>query len=76
MGIASQKSQGLGGGEINFGDSPLDRNGPSKEFEKEFLKTFDEKGYKKKYGKEAELVIIYLHEFILGEIIQRIDYIG
>lgn len=54
MGIASQKSQGLGGGEINFGDSPLDRNGPSKEFEKEFLKTFDEKGYKKKYGKEEK----------------------
>lgn len=54
MGIASQKSQGNSGGEINFGNSPLDRNGPSKEFEKEFLKTFDEKGYKKKYGKEEK----------------------
>ena len=53
MGIATQKSQGISG-EINFGNSPLDRNGPSKEFEKEFLKTFDERGYKKKYGKEEK----------------------
>ena len=32
----------------------LARNGPSSEFEKQFLKTFDEKGYKKKFGQQEK----------------------
>ena len=55
QGIGTPGSQGLFKGsqlgEMNFGNTPLDRNGPSKEFEREFLKTFDEKGFKNKYGK-------------------------
>ena len=37
---------------------PLDRDGPSKDFEKNFLKNFDPNGYKRKYGKEDKQTLL------------------
>lgn len=47
----------------DFSNISLDREGPTREFEKEFLKTFDEKAYKKQFGeKKGKLPPSYLRK--------------